>query len=162
MKANYIRYATQIATVHYQEIKSTLARWLITDEVPGPTGAVCQVMLALVHLRHIDGQEPADLEFLGATHELMLLRMDHRVRHKFANGMQMAFTGHSMMSVQLELPNDAIAERVTAALVQGVVAGHLEPQPQPDSRALAQWGAAIQVAVDRLCEEFDDDVPLFN
>jgi hypothetical protein len=103
---------------------ATLAMWLV--HCPGAHVFWSYWWIGLVHLRPIEGEDPAALQFNGATHELMCLAQDPATSPDPDDARSIRVLHPLDWAVQFEA-TDAIGERVLDAVVRAIMSGDVSP-----------------------------------
>lgn len=106
----------------------TVASWLL--DCPGQSPAWRHYLLAVVHLRPIEGVPPAVVNVPHATHEVLLAALDPA--HNPTPDDVTTFRHLTPLNAveQVELPDDAAAATLLELAAHAVLAGQLPAEPR--------------------------------
>lgn len=119
---------------------ATLASWFL--HCPGQSPAWSHFLLAIIHLREIDGAPPAHISVPHATHEVMLVALDPARLPNPEETETWSFLRPANVTEQIELPNDDEAVVLLRQCAQAVVDGVLPAEPLL-SGAVEPWRTTL-------------------
>lgn len=123
------------------EQQATVACWWL--DCPGQSPAWRHYLLAVVHLRPIEGQEHAPVVTVpGSTHELMVVALDPDRGPNPEDTETWGYLRPTNVVEQLELPDDDAASQLAHLSAQAVVDGVLWAEP-PLSGQVEPWRTSM-------------------
>lgn len=119
--------------------QATVAAWWL--ECPGEAPLWSKYLLAVVHLRPVDGI-PANVVVPGATHELLVVALNPERDPRAVDPDSWEYLLPPNVTEQVELPDDNAAKQLASHAAQAVVAGILWAEP-PLSGQVEPWRTSL-------------------
>jgi len=135
------RLHPDLAGAERTEQAATVACWWL--DCPGQSPAWRHYLLAVVHLRPIDGQEHDPVITVpGATHEVMVVALNPEANPDPEDTATWWFLRPHNVMEQIELPDDEAAIQLAEHAAHAVVKGVLWAEP-PLSGQVEPWRTSI-------------------
>lgn len=119
---------------------ATIANYFLT--CPGQSIAWPNYLLSCIHLRPIDGVQPAVVKIPHATHEVMLLALNPAAKPTPTDPRSWQHLTPANLMEQVELPDDDAARHLLHDAAQAVVDGILWAEP-PLSGQVEPWRTSL-------------------
>lgn len=126
--------------IKYPDHNATLATWFIT--APGQSLFWPNFLLAIYHLRDMEGVRPAVKTYEGVTHELVLAALNPDKNPQPLNIETWQHLRPINFLIQLELPSDEKAKELLALAAHAIVDGVLWAEP-PLSGQQEPWRSSM-------------------
>lgn len=118
-----------------------IANWFI--DAPGQSVAWRHYMLGAIHLRAIDGVKPAHIREPGATHEIMMMAMDPKLKPDPLNPDSWSYLRPHNLSLQVKLRDDSAAIMLLDQCATNIAEGRLWAEP-PLSGQVEPWRTFVR------------------
>lgn len=140
-----------LARVEHQrpDTEATVALWLLT--CPGWSPVWTQYVLAVIHLRPIEGVPPAHMDRSDASHEVMLVALDPTLGTVSADSyltVSPPFLTPINVRHQVTGITDEDARRLAGIVAAAVVHGLLVPEPEGILGARERWALTLDSTVE--------------
>jgi len=122
----------------------TVSAWLLV--CPGQAAGWTHYIAAVVHLRPIDGAQPAYVRWPAATHEVLLYALDPGRNPSPTDPSSWCPLLPLNVCEQLELPSDAAAVQLLELSVAAVLDGRLWAEPPLSGQAEPWQTTLLQTA----------------